>query len=486
MPPGRNVQNMLGLKNKASQTFASVLTSSLSRNTTPDPQQLATTPSPSLQKAVVRLGVGDNKLGHGSHSFNGATSEVVESDGLVSALSGMSLSASAVETDNISLPVPGHQHDMDAQRNFLLKLRSVQDCVKQSPFSDSLPRGHSSVSHIPNAAKSSYVDSSKSYMGLADFSSSALRSNVQAEPLRPTIRSDSYLKSASGHSVASPSSSPAHYLKADNTNAALTSYGLNGYPINSAAPQMLANQIGSGNLPSLFENAATASTFAALGIDSRALSGESSPGLGLSGISELRSPNRIGNHSVATAAAAAALQMQLTDPQYLQCLKAAGYASQAATTLSNSSIQSGYMGNSYLDFLRMHEAYLEGLLQHQKQYGTPFLGKTAPSSPGYYGNTAFGLNTPYLASPLASPVPASPVGSCSPVRHAECYLRFHPGLSNLAESMMGSWNPALSEHMDDGFPSTLLDEFKSSKTRCFELSNIAGHIVEFRYKYSCK
>jgi len=476
LQPGRNIQNMAGLQNKASQTFASVLASSLSRNSTPDPQQLARASSPALPNAGVRLGLDDNKFNNGSHSFNGAPSDVVESDDLLAALSGMKLSSAS--TDGI--PQSKRQQDIDAQRNFFLDLRTAQNCVKQHPFSKSMEPGHSNVSPIPNSAKSSYLDAPKNNIGLADFNNSALRSNVQVELHRPTVSANSYLKAPLAHSVASPGGSPSHYQKADNTNATATSYVLSGYSINPASPQMVANHIGTGNLPPLFENAAAASAFAALGMDTRAFGGGFSPGRGLNGSTELQSPNRVGNHS---AAAAAALQMQLVDPHYIQCLKQAEYAAQAAA-ITDLSIERGYLGSSYLDLLGMQEAYL-GALQHQKQYGSQFLGKTGPSSPGYHGSPAFSLNMSYPGNPLASPIPASPIGPGSLVRHAERNIRFHPGLSNFAGGIMGSWNPGLNGSLDDGFPSTLLEEFKSSKTRCFELSDIAGHVVEFRYAKTC-
>jgi pumilio RNA-binding family len=46
---------------------------------------------------------------------------------------------------------------------------------------------------------------------------------------------------------------------------------------------------------------------------------------------------------------------------------------------------------------------------------------------------------------------------------------------------MGSWHSEAGSNLDESFPSSLLEEFKSNKTRCFELSEIAGHVVEFRY-----
>jgi pumilio RNA-binding family len=50
---------------------------------------------------------------------------------------------------------------------------------------------------------------------------------------------------------------------------------------------------------------------------------------------------------------------------------------------------------------------------------------------------------------------------------------------NTAGGSMGSWN---SENglMDNGYGSSLLEEFKTNKTRSFELLDIVGHVVEFR------
>jgi pumilio RNA-binding family len=60
-------------------------------------------------------------------------------------------------------------------------------------------------------------------------------------------------------------------------------------------------------------------------------------------------------------------------------------------------------------------------------------------------------------------------------------MRFSPGMRNLSGGVMGSWHSEAGSNLDESFPSSLLDEFKSNKTKCFELSEIAGHVVEFRY-----
>lgn len=114
-----------------------------------------------------------------------------------------------------------------------------------------------------------------------------------------------------------------------------------------------------------------------------------------------------------------------------------------------------------MELLALQKAYLSGLLSPQKsQYGLPYLNKTNSLTHGYYGN--------YPASPLAGPLLPN---SGSPVRHGERSLRFPAGMRNLAGGFTGSF--------DETFASSLLDEFKSNKTKCFELSEIAGHVVEF-------
>jgi pumilio RNA-binding family len=49
---------------------------------------------------------------------------------------------------------------------------------------------------------------------------------------------------------------------------------------------------------------------------------------------------------------------------------------------------------------------------------------------------------------------------------------------------LGGWNADPSGYMNDNFPSSLLDEFKSNKARSFDLAEIVGNVVEFRYTWS--
>jgi hypothetical protein len=115
--------------------------------------------------------------------------------------------------------------------------------------------------------------------------------------------------------------------------------------------------------------------------------------------------------------------------------------------------------------------------------------KSGSVSPAYYGSPP---GVAFNNSPLTSPVlPGSPVGPGGfGVRRDERSMRLSSSASRTGSGNMGSsgggayagWQgQKASETTEEARGSTLLEEFKNSKTRRFELSDIAGHVVEFRY-----
>ncbi|KAG8054772.1 hypothetical protein GUJ93_ZPchr0001g31710 [Zizania palustris] len=249
-----------------------------------------------------------------------------------------------------------------------------------------------------------------------------------------TLSARSYHKSPSCLS-ASSGISPAQHQNLDHVNSAFLNYGLSGYPLNPGMPSMV--MMGTSNMPPLIESAA-ASSIASLGTGNQTTTGLLSP---------------------------------LSDPFYVQYLKAAQYTTQGAANCSDPSLERGFMGGSYGDLTAVQKAYIEVFLQQQKQYGIP-LGKSTTSNYGYYGNLAFGMGMSYPGSPLGGPL-SSP-GPGSPLRLSEWNMRSASNSRNL-----GGWNSDPSGYMNENFPSSLLDEFKSNKARSFELAEIASHVVEF-------
>jgi pumilio RNA-binding family len=231
-----------------------------------------------------------------------------------------------------------------------------------------------------------------------------------------------------------------------------------GYSANLANSSSMRNQINAGSFASL-DNLSVGSGFASPRLGSRSPVGTVSSRQNLTGISNLLNYNGIGSPT------ASPLQTPI-DPAYVQ------YLAQLAASCDDPLMDRGLLGSSYLDLLGPQKAHLGPLLQSQNQYG-------------YYGNLGFNLG--YAGSPLASPVlPSSPMAPGSPLRHGDRNMRFPSGMRNFGSSF-GSWNSGLGGKMDVNLPS-LLEEFKSNKSKSYELSEIAGHVVEFRYNctlYSC-
>ncbi|CAN5976629.1 unnamed protein product, partial [Sphagnum jensenii] len=97
-----------------------------------------------------------------------------------------------------------------------------------------------------------------------------------------------------------------------------------------------------------------------------------------------------------------------------------------------------------------------------------------------------GMVMPYNNSPLTSPVlPGSPVGAGSlSTRRDDCSFHLSSGTSRSSAAAAGTsysgWQSQRSpEKTVEIQGSTLLEEYKNSKTRHFELSDITGHVVEF-------
>lgn len=450
-----NVQNVSGLHSlnaSTTQTFASLLGSSVSRNATPDPHYIARVPSPGLPPVGVRMTSNEKKLTCSSSPFNTMSSTAVETDGILSALSNMNLS----KNDN-NIGRSNFQIETGDQQKFYLDSQAAPVNNKQHPVILDTDDKYLGMPSMSRSSSSSFADVNNSVAGLAELRNNTnTRLDGHLETQRSTLPARSYQKSPSS-SNESPGGSPAQHQNLDSINSPFLSYGLSGYPVSPGLPSML---------PPLFESAAAASAIASLGADSRNLGNNilSSPTLSLTDVHNL---GRAGNQ------APAGLQSPLSDPFYVQYLKATQYAAQGAASYGDPSLERGYMSSSYSNLNALQKAYIEALLQQQKQYEMPLLGKSSASNHGYYGNLAFGMGMAYPGSPLGSPI-ASQSGPGSPLRLGDRNLRFPSNLRNL-----GGWNSEPSGYMNENFPSSLLDEFKSNKARSFELAEIAGHVVEF-------
>uniref|UniRef100_A0A2P2MFU7 Uncharacterized protein MANES_01G170300 n=1 Tax=Rhizophora mucronata TaxID=61149 RepID=A0A2P2MFU7_RHIMU len=460
----------------SSLSYAAALGASLSRSTTPDPQLVARAPSPCPTPiGQGRVSTSEKRSVTGSNSFNGVSSSMSGSPDLAAALSGMNLSTNGITDEENNLPSE-IEPDVDKHKSYIFGPQSGHNVVKQNSY---LQKSESGNFHMPSAHQSAKTDldlGQTNGVG-SGLNSSSLMTDRQAELHNSAVSSgNSYLRGSPTSTFRGGSGLAAQYHHLDAMNSSLPNYGLSGYSMNPVLASMMASQLGTGNLPPLFENAAAASARAASGMNSRVLGGNLGSGADLTAsASESRSVGRAGSLMHGSA-----LQGPFVDPIYLQYLRTPEYAAQLAA-LNDPSADRNYLGNSYMNLLELQKAYVGALQSPQKpQYGVPLGSKTGASNQlGYYGNPAFGVGMSYPGSPLASPViPNSPVGPGSPMRHNELNLRFPSGVRNLTGGIVGPWHLDAGS-MSESFASSLLEEFKSNKTKCLELSEIAGHVVEF-------
>ncbi|KAL9296588.1 hypothetical protein ACSQ67_022484 [Phaseolus vulgaris] len=452
---GSSSSQSIGLP--ASYSYAAAVGSSLSRSTTPDPQHVARAPSPCITPIGGGRAIASDKRGISSpDGFNGVSSGINGSSDLMAALSAMNLSADDMLDGDHRLPSQV-ESDVDNHRRYLFGRQGGQDHGKQHAY---LKKSEST--HLQNSSKSrSGSDPNNASL---DRQVDLQKSNVPSN--------NSYFKGSPTSHFSRGGNLPLQYQPLDGSNSSFSNYGLSGYAGNPALASLMTNQLGTGNLPPLFETVAAASAIAAPGMDSRILgSGLAS---GAAAPSDVHNLGRMGNQIPGSP-----LQVPFVDPMYHQYLRTTEYAAQLGA-LNDPSVDRTYLGNSYMSLLELQKAYLGSILSPQKsQYNGPLGGKSGSSTPhGYYGNPAYGVGLSYPGSPMAnSVVSTSPVGPGSPVRHNELNMRFASGMRNLA-GVMGPWHVDTG-NIDESFASSLLEEFKGNKTKCFELSEIAGHVVEF-------
>lgn len=446
---GSNIQGSSAsqsLASPASYSYAAALGSSLSRSTTPDPQHIARAPSPCPTPIGEGRAGALKKSAAVPNSFNGMSSGMGDSSDMAAAFSGMNLKTNGNLDNGNTLPAQ-IEPDSSDNHNYMFNMPSGHDHVKQHSY---IKKSESSHLHMPAASHSA---------ARGNIGGSDLRSPQVERPKPGYISGVSYSKGSSPSSLNGGGLSP-HYSHIDGTGSSFANYGVGGFSLNSPNPSMMGSQLGNFNLPPLLENVAAASAMGVHGLDSRVMAAGLPSGQNLTASPD---SGRIGNQMSGNA-----LQASLADAMYLQFLRSAEYAAHAAA-LSDQSPDKYYME-------MLQKAYLGSVMSPQKsQYGAPLGNKSGGSNHGYYGgNHAYGVGMGYPGSPLTSPViPNSPGGPGSPIRHNEFNMRYPSTMRNLGGGVMGPW------HMEGTFGSSLLEEFKSNKTRCFELAEIVGHVVEF-------
>ncbi|XP_042512338.1 pumilio homolog 4-like isoform X2 [Macadamia integrifolia] len=373
-----------------SQSFASAVGSSLSRNATPEPQLVGRPPAPGLPPMGGRVSSAEKKVA-GSNAFSSISSSMADTADIAATLSGLSMSKNIL-------------FDEDSHVQSQLK----QDFNNQTNFPCDMPNGHSQSLQHPIVDKPEavtltmpaiYKDLAKKNATLTDLNVSMNLDGQVNFPKRASSSAGPYAKVPSSGS-ASLEGSNVHYQNTDLPSTDFVGYMPRGHSINQRLNLAMNDHLDAGSI-------------------------------------ESQNLSRNGNH------VGSGLQVLGMDPLHLQYLQRTDYAEQAAAILRDPSLGRNYRSSSHADFLGFQKAYLEALiLQQKQQYGMPFLA-----------------------------------GAGSPIRQNERVSRFP---SVIRSSMgMGSWHSDNGGNMEESFASSLLEEFKNNKTRCFELSEIVGHVVEF-------
>ncbi|KAJ0966602.1 hypothetical protein J5N97_023519 [Dioscorea zingiberensis] len=401
-----------------SHSFASAVKSS--RSAIPDHQPFGRSPSPLLPSVAGSAFDTKKKVLLGSNGLGDVSAHMVDDNDMVAALSSMTLSK------NIGLDggnhVQGRLHEEFSDQSEMLS--SVPRHHKHYIQQTIINKSEGEPLSISSNSFPGYTDLSKKNGVIADLNLSKLTPNGQINLQKQSSSTNIYKTVPyTVDSTSTPGSSL--YQTAEMQH-------------NPGLPAMLNKQLDAA-------------------------------GVALGGVAEGQYLNRAGDQMVS------GFQMPIADPLYAQYLQGASDSVTQAAARLDPSFGRNILGTP-VDLPGYQKAYLEALLAHQRlQYGMPVLSKSGLN--GFYGNPTFGLGIPYQTDPISSSILSS-LGSGSPLRQSDRLSRFPSIMRSSTRGSTESWNLANST-IDEGFVSSLLDEFKSNKTRSFELSDIADHVVEF-------
>jgi pumilio RNA-binding family len=275
-----------------------------------------------------------------------------------------------------------------------------------------------------------------------------------------------------------------YYPTLNSTAVYAPHYGISGYPVN---PAVLTPIMAGYPPPVAFDPATAASMGVQAGV----------PGSPAQGAVDMQHLYKFAGQ------AGSGFSPQLHDPIYLQ--QYMQRATDEAHTLNDPGLFGIYsMEGGHMDLMELQKSQVGAMLgytgEQKSQYartgpiGVPIASnKSGSVSPAYYGSTpGVGMVMPYNNSPLTSPVqPGSPVGAGRlSTRRDDHSLHLSSGTSRSSAAAAGTsyfgWeSQRRPEKTVEIQGSTLLEEYKNSKTRHFELSDITGHVVEFRYVSMC-
>uniref|UniRef100_A0A6N2KAJ1 PUM-HD domain-containing protein n=1 Tax=Salix viminalis TaxID=40686 RepID=A0A6N2KAJ1_SALVM len=251
-------------------------------------------------------------------------------------------------------------------------------------------------------------------------------------------------------------------------------YGIGGYALNSAViPPYVAGYPPQGTVPMVFDGSVSPNFNAGMS--------ESSSEGGLAHGADVQHYNKFYGQL------GYVVQPSFIDPLYMQYYQQPyGLAYNMSGQFDPLTFGGGAIGRQNNAPASKKGSEVAGLedqkLLHHQRGGVSDLnrGRGRVMNLPYLGNSPNMGILQYPSSPLASPVlPGSPVGGTG-FSGGRNEIRFPPGSGRYASAYSGWQGQRGSESLNDPKIHNFLEELKSGKGRRFELSDIAGHIVEFR------
>ncbi|MCO5586548.1 hypothetical protein L7F22_040489 [Adiantum nelumboides] len=297
-----------------------------------------------------------------------------------------------------------------------------------------------------------------------------LLSQSQNAPLQPGAGNDMYAAAAAAAAMSYMAAGNPYYANLQAANLYGPHFGLGSYSNAGLLPGMLTNYTS----PVAYESAAAAAAAAAAvaaGVGSRSPPTVPTSRTGLDMQQFFKHSSQVGS----------SLQSRLPDPLYLHYLQQRSVDDFRG---NDPTLLRGFVRGGHMDPRDLQKSQLSSVaypIDHKAQFarsgslGIPMQSKSGSVSPVYYESPpGVGFVMPYAHSPLSSPVlPGSPVvpGALS--------FRHHANRASAGGAYVSWQGHRASDIGEDLRGSSLLEELKNSKTRRFELADIAGHVVEF-------
>ncbi|CAM6047592.1 unnamed protein product [Sphagnum compactum] len=417
-------------------------------------------------------------------ALQGSTASIGSVVDLAASLQGMSMSdvqAATAAMEDHELLQQQLQHEQQQQQQQQLRLQQQRQQQHQhqhqQPYNQALQQQQQQQLY-------SGVDSG--YRGQVKFSVPGLTSQQpQAAALQPGLHAGATAPNMYAAAAAMYMAGNPYYANLNSAAVYAPQYGIGGYPVN---PAVLAPMMAGYPPPVAFDAAAAAAVAASMGVRAGVVGAPAQPAVDMQHLYKF------------AGQAGSGLSPQMHDPIYLQ--QYMQRAADEARGLNDPGLFRAYnIGVGHVDLMELQKSQLGAMLGYtgdqKSQYprtgslGVPIASnKSGSVSPAYYGSPpGVGMAMPYNNSPLTSPVlPGSPVGPGShSMRRDDHSLRLSTGTGRssaaaaiVAGTSYSGWQTQRSsETTEEIRGSTLLEEYKNSKTRRFELSDITGHVVEF-------